>query len=104
EAGLPVGAGVEIATTQALVRAASLASDPEDREHVTTYIKRRQDVFAVTTAVAPEWLRAPDLRLTVDTADDLGYLRRVLTPFAAGEPPLAAIIAAASRCRRSVAA
>jgi spore coat polysaccharide biosynthesis protein SpsF len=104
EDGLPYGAGVELVTRAALVRAASLACSAEDREHVTLFIKQRPDLFRVSRQLAPTAIRRPDLRLTVDTPADLAFVRRVLTYCGSGERPLADIIRAADRCPRRTAA
>lgn len=98
--GLPLGGTVEAIAVQALVRAAALATDPYDREHVTPFIRRDARSRAVDS-LAPSALRRPDLRFTVDTGDDLDYMRRVyqeagvtVTP-----APLDVFIAAADRLR-----
>jgi spore coat polysaccharide biosynthesis protein SpsF (cytidylyltransferase family) len=94
EDGLPVGAGVEAFTVAALARAAALAMRPDDREHVTTYMKFRRDLFHVARVLAPAAVRRPDLRLTVDTADDLTFMRGLFARTRSAEPPLVEIIAA----------
>jgi spore coat polysaccharide biosynthesis protein SpsF (cytidylyltransferase family) len=97
ECGLPVGTAVEAVTVDALERAAALADDPYDREHVTSLI-RRDARFTALRAVAPGALRRPGLRLTVDTAEDLEFIRDVYGDLAAtGDriPDLVAAIAAA---------
>jgi spore coat polysaccharide biosynthesis protein SpsF len=96
ECGLPVGAAVEAMTVDALDRAAALVTDPYDREHVTSLIRR--DVrFKALRAVANGAVRRPGLRLTVDTPEDLEFVRQVYTDL--GTPthvlPLTAVIAAA---------
>lgn len=98
--GLPVGATVEAMAVPALVRAAALATEPYDREHVTPFIRRDGRSRAID-AVAPSDRRRPDLRLTVDTADDLDYLRRIYHEAGPSESPwpLTALIAAADRIR-----
>jgi spore coat polysaccharide biosynthesis protein SpsF len=78
EAGLPVGAAVEAVRTAALYQAAAQARDAYDREHVTPYLYRTPARFLAVSVAAPPALRRPDLRLTVDTAEDLGWVRRVL--------------------------
>jgi spore coat polysaccharide biosynthesis protein SpsF len=99
ERGLPVGAAVEGMRAEALLRAAREAVDPADREHVTPYIKQPRNRFRVLVPLAPAMLRAPELRLTVDTAEDFAFLEAVLTQ-AGGQSvgvPLCGIIRAARR-------
>lgn len=99
EHGLPTGAAVEAVTVEALARAAGLATDSYDREHVTPLIRRDPRFFALP-ALAPGDVRRPAVRLTVDTAADLAFMRRVfaLAGGAPGEPvPLVDIVAAAAR-------
>jgi spore coat polysaccharide biosynthesis protein SpsF len=95
ESELPVGAAVEAVTFQALARAARDATDPTDREHVTTYIKRHTDRFRCVQTRAPGSLCAADLRLTVDTPADLAWLRVLAASTGSSEPGLGALIAAA---------
>ena len=96
--GLPLGGTVEAMTTAALVRAAALATDAYDREHVTPFVRRDARSRAID-ALAPTALRRPDLRFTVDTAEDLDYLRRIYHEAGPAESPwpLEAFIAAADR-------
>ncbi len=98
EEGLPIGAAVEGMTAEALDRAARLATDPYDREHVTPFLLKRRDLFRVTCMDAPVPLRRPGLRLTVDTADDLAWVRELFARTGSDEPSLATLIAA-SGCR-----
>ena len=79
DCGLPIGGTVEAVTTDALRRAANLAVDPYDREHVTPFL-RRDRRFTVIRSIGPALVRRPGLRLTVDTADDLDFMRAVLEP------------------------
>jgi spore coat polysaccharide biosynthesis protein SpsF len=106
ERGLPCGAAVEAVSASAILQAADDASDPYDREHVTPFIKRDRR-FNALDAIAPGVLHRPDLRFTIDTPDDLEFMRHVFgqLPLAAPTPaPLAALIAAADRVRRPGAA
>lgn len=104
EEGLPHGACVEALTRSALRHAAVGAGTPHDREHVTSYIKRRCDLFRVIDLEAPAPLRRPSLRLTVDTYEDLQWVRELFFRAGSDEPTLAELIAAAGRSlRRDVA-
>ena len=101
EDGLPYGAGVEAVTTAALRRSAAVASDGADREHVTFHIKRNAQDFQLLRVAAPAPLRRPDLRLTVDTPEDLEYVRTLMTRTGRDEPSLRQIIEAAGRSQRA---
>jgi spore coat polysaccharide biosynthesis protein SpsF len=98
--GLPLGGTVEAMTTAALVRAAALATEGYDREHVTPFVRRDGRSRAID-ALAPTALRRPELRFTVDTAEDLDYMRRIYHEAGPAESPwpLDAFIAAADRLR-----
>jgi spore coat polysaccharide biosynthesis protein SpsF (cytidylyltransferase family) len=95
EDGLPYGAAVEAVTRDALRRAARDASDAHDREHVTTWIKRRSELWNLVFPLAPAPLRRPDLRLTVDTPGDLACVRSLFARTGTDEPTLRALIEAA---------
>jgi spore coat polysaccharide biosynthesis protein SpsF (cytidylyltransferase family) len=97
ERGLPVGAAVEAISCDALHRAHALASDAYDREHVTPLLLRDHR-FRALDLVAPAVVRRPDRRFTVDTADDLEFMRSVFRLLAPPLPaPLTAIIHASDR-------
>jgi spore coat polysaccharide biosynthesis protein SpsF len=100
EDGLPCGCTVEAVSAMALRDAAARATDPADREHVTSYLRRARSGFRCLTLPAPAAVHRPDLRFTVDTAADLAYMRRVLRNGGATGghvAPLADLIAAADR-------
>ena len=78
EEGLPIGAAVEAMRVEVLRAAGALAVTAYDREHVTPFIRQAGDRFAVCTAPAPFELRQPSLRLTVDTRDDLQFVRSLV--------------------------
>ena len=99
ECGLPYGAAVEAVAADALLRAADLATDSYDREHVTPLL-RRDGRFVALEAVAPARLTRPSLRLTVDTEQDLDFMRRLFAAAGAetvGAVPLEQLIDAAER-------
>lgn len=100
EHGLPYGAGVEAVSCAALRYADLLATEPYDREHVTPLL-RRDRRFVAIDALAPGALRRPELRLSVDTAEDLDAMRRLYAAVGVGLAPMpvAAFIAAADALR-----
>jgi spore coat polysaccharide biosynthesis protein SpsF (cytidylyltransferase family) len=59
-----------------LLAAAAEAHDAADREHVTPYIRARPERFPAQGV----WLSPPhpDIRLTLDTRDDLAALRALI--------------------------
>ncbi len=101
EHGLPYGAAVEAVTREALVRAAQEATRPDDREHVTTYVRRNSHLFCVVQLAAPAPLRRPDVRLTVDTAEDLAHVRALFERTGHDLPSLRQLIEAAGRPLRT---
>jgi len=101
EQGLPYGAAVEGVTREALVRAAQEATRPDDREHVTTYVRRNSHLFCVVQLAAPAPLRRPDVRLTVDTAEDLAHVRALFERTGHDLPSLRQLIEAAGRPLRT---
>ncbi len=72
----PVGMDVEVFETVALGVADSWFDDPRDREHVTTCFYEHAQ-FKVHNIAPPENLRRPDIRLTLDTEDDLAFLQAI---------------------------
>lgn len=72
----PDGLDVEIMTSEALERANAEAIDLAEREHVTPFIYRRPQQFSLAALCTP--LRAGSERWTVDTAEDLAFVRGVV--------------------------
>src|SRR5262245_58236394 len=97
EEGLPYGAAVEAVTRDALDRAAREATRPDDREHVTTYVRRHSHRFHIVQLAAPTPLRRPDVRLTVDTATDLAHVRSLFERTGQDMPSLRQLIEVAGR-------
>jgi len=76
--GYADGFGAEIMSRDCLERV-SAAPDltAHDREHVTQYIWRHRDAFAVGVLKAPQEVRYPDLRFDVDTRTDFEAMARL---------------------------
>lgn len=83
--GYPRGVGdVEAISVDALLRMDREARSAHDREHVMTYIIDHQDSFECAFDEAPELVRRPELRVCVDTVEDLQAVRLLLS--ALGDP------------------
>jgi len=68
--GIPVGAGVESVSADALLRAGEKAASPYDREHVCPYLYTNPDLFRLHRPLAPLRWQASDIRITIDTQED----------------------------------
>ncbi|HBE89258.1 MAG TPA: acylneuraminate cytidylyltransferase [Elusimicrobia bacterium] len=66
----PDGYDVEVLGFKSLRTAFEKSVNPQDREHVTSYIRNRPGEFRVASVRAPAWGRRPELRVTLDTPDD----------------------------------
>jgi len=90
----PIGLDVEVCTFEALEDAWRDAIEPHEREHVMPYLYEGVELMALTpgisTGVTPRGIRVALLdceldlggyRWTVDTAEDLEFIRRVYEHF-----------------------
>ena len=67
----PDGLGAEILSRDTLENIAALAKTPAQREHCFNYIWDNPEQWKIETFDPEEtWLRRPDLKLDIDTADD----------------------------------
>ena len=80
--GWPVGTAVEVISSACLERLDRDVSDPGGREHVTLNAYEKRSGVRTRHVRPPAGLRAPELRLCVDTAEDLERLRRICSGFA----------------------
>jgi spore coat polysaccharide biosynthesis protein SpsF len=74
----PIGMDTEVFSLAALERAHAEAMQQYEREHVTPYLYQHPELFRLRNVEAPEWAAWPELRLTVDEAEDLEMLRRLV--------------------------
>lgn len=84
--GGPLGSGVEVVNTEALLRADREAADPYEREHVTPYIYRRPGAFIIHRPVVPKRFYMPDARITLDTEADYAFIGEVFSDIYTGRP------------------
>lgn len=75
--GAPLGTGVEILSFDALEKAWASPHDAYEREHVSPYLYRRPDEFHIHRPKVPQGYHWPEGRVTVDTPQDLAYLRKL---------------------------
>jgi spore coat polysaccharide biosynthesis protein SpsF len=76
-ASLPYGAGVEVLSAGALLRAEAEALAEDEREHVCPYLYRHGELFRLHRPLAPPAWRGPEIRLTVDTPEDYERAQQV---------------------------
>lgn len=77
EDGMIRGLDTEVVTLEALLRADRLARDAPSREHVTLYLYRHPQEFAVGVFPCPERLKLPGARLCVDEEDDFHLVEAI---------------------------
>jgi len=87
ERELPYGAAVEALTAEALAKVHYKAKEPHHREHVTLYIKEHPDEFRQSLLFPPEALRCPEVRITVDTPEDILFMDQLIGMLPQGDPP-----------------
>ncbi len=75
----PLGLGVEVVSMEALRRAWNESHDSASREHVTYYIIEHPALFRLLAVRNPTDCSA--LRWTVDTAEDLAFVRKIYSHF-----------------------
>jgi spore coat polysaccharide biosynthesis protein SpsF len=81
--GYPMGMGVQVFSTAILRDVAARTNDPVDHEHVSLFIYRHPEIYSLFRMDAPQAHARPNMRLTLDTKEDLAVIRAV---FAALRP------------------
>jgi spore coat polysaccharide biosynthesis protein SpsF len=67
----PHGLDAEVVSLTTLTEAYNKAKQDYEKEHVTPFIyKTNPDKFKILSAMAPEVLKRPDIRITLDTRED----------------------------------
>ena len=75
----PEGTGFELVKTEALVESHRRGNQRNRSELVTSYICEHQDEFKLLFMELPKEMRRPEVRLTVDYAEDLVFCQQVYT-------------------------
>ena len=89
------GFGAEILSVELLRKISAIATEPSHREHVTSYLWDNQQEFRLYAVEAPSALAFPDVRLDVDTSEDLSRLDSFVEQFEITTDSSAAQIVAA---------
>lgn len=84
--GPPLGTGVELTESAAILAADAEAVDPYEREHVSPFIYRRPERFSVERPWAPEEYCYPSAHVTLDTREDHAYIERIFRGLYKGHP------------------
>lgn len=74
---IPRGLTGEVFTYEALKKTFESARLSYEHEHVTIYMYEHPEKFHIKYAEPPTWLKRPEIRLTVDTDDDLKLIRKI---------------------------
>jgi spore coat polysaccharide biosynthesis protein SpsF len=69
--------GMEVISFSTLEKLKTLTSKDYQREHVTIYIKENPELFKIATIIPKKIFQRKDMRLTVDTKDDLQLMREI---------------------------
>jgi len=78
---LPRGLAVEIISYEALLHINEVGQEPRHREHVTYYAYEFIEEFTYATYDVPENRNVPNLRITLDTKEDLIMITEVVKYF-----------------------
>ena len=74
---LPLGLDVAVFNFNALEVAYQKAQDPYHRENVTSYFYENPNMFKLNSIKIPEHLKKPEMRLTLDTKEDLELITNI---------------------------
>ena len=75
--GTPLGTGVEAFTIAALEASWRDGHEPHHREHVDEYVAEHPELFRHEVVVASPAVHRPELRLTIDTPEDMELIRAI---------------------------
>jgi len=71
----PIGMDVQVFSVELLAMADKEGNLPEDREHVSWFIRRQPERFNHLTLFAPPALKYPDLSITLDEKEDYELIK-----------------------------
>ena len=74
---LPIGLDVGVISFQALEMAYRDAKEVYNREHVTSYFYENPNIFKITGIEISKHLKGDDIRLTLDTKEDMELITKI---------------------------
>jgi spore coat polysaccharide biosynthesis protein SpsF len=77
--GLPLGTNIEVLSASALRRAHAEATQPDEREHVTPYLRRHPELFRLETLALTVPAAVAGLRLTIDYPSDYAFVSLIFS-------------------------
>ncbi len=91
EGGYPRGVDTEVIASRHLGAIAERSTDPDDREHVTRFVRQRPEHYKLHIEEAPGELRRP-YRLCVDVPEDLSLVRSIVDDLGETARSLASVV------------
>ncbi|MBN2533772.1 MAG: acylneuraminate cytidylyltransferase [Spirochaetales bacterium] len=83
---MPLGTGIEVVETEALVKAEKETNDPYEREHLTTYLYRNSNKFNVLHIPCPAHYRFANTQVSIDTREDYECILELYKELYDGKP------------------
>ena len=85
---IPLGTGTEVVKVKALKNIAKITTEPQYREHVTTWFHDNPAAWIQPRMPAPTYLKNKSHRLTIDTRSDLTLMEKIFDEFYTPASPL----------------
>ena len=82
----PIGMDTQVFATEVLADVARRTDDATDHEHVSLFIYNHPELYSLKNFPAPPELAWPDLRLTLDTPEDLALIRAIFDRLYPNDP------------------
>lgn len=84
--GIPLGTGVEILKSEAILKANSLTDSSYEKEHVSPFLYFRDKEFVIKRVPVSAEYYCPDERVTLDTARDYYEIKQIYRQLYRGQP------------------
>lgn len=84
--GIPVGTGVEILKSEAILKANSLSNNSYEKEHVSPFLYFRDKEFIIKKVPVSSEYYFPDARVTLDTESDYIEIKQIFRQLYHGQP------------------